>query len=110
MLKNRTIDSIATFLVTAMAISFASPSFANDPVPTSGPISGICTTASPNGGRINIRSGAGKNFRVVGTVASRANIDVSAFQNDAEGAVWYRVRVGRINGWILSSFISCISP
>lgn len=110
MLHNWKGNLIAAFLATATTISFASPSFANDPVPTSGPISGICTTGSPNGGRINIRSGPGKNFRVVGTVASRANISVSAFQDDAEGASWYRVRVGRINGWVLSSFIACISP
>jgi uncharacterized protein YraI len=109
MLQNRKGNLVAAFLLTAMAISFSTPSFANEGGQSSpSPASVICTTTSPNGGRINIRSGAGKAFRVVGTVASRVRINVEGFQEDAEGAIWQKVRVGRTNGWILASFVNCI--
>jgi hypothetical protein len=108
MLHNWKGNLIAAFLVTATAIPFASPSFANDPFLISERMEGICTTSSPNGGRINIRSGPGKTFRVVGTVASRARINVEGSTQDAEGTFWYEVRVGRINGWVLGSFITCV--
>ena len=61
---------------------------------------GVCLAVA--GGTVNIRSGAGTNFGVVGTLNAGQSITVTG----TSGTGWYAVQSQSVQGWIAASVVS----
>jgi len=53
------------------------------------------------GSVVNIRSGPGTNYQIVGTVYQGTQVTVSQQQGD-----WYKITIGNTTGWVNGSYIT----
>lgn len=58
-----------------------------------------------NGGNVNLRSGAGKNFGVLGSYTVGTQLTVLSY-----GATWSYVRVGTRTGYMMTEFLTTSAP
>ncbi len=63
-------------------------------------------TATVKEPSVNIRSGAGTDYSKVGALTSGTAITLSAEAKDANGATWYQMSGGGLDGYIRSDFIA----
>ncbi|MBX3597470.1 MAG: SH3 domain-containing protein [Rhizobiaceae bacterium] len=52
-------------------------------------------------GNVNMRSGPGTTFEVLGTLSSGTQVDVNQCQNG-----WCYIRVGNLKGWVSDNYVS----
>ncbi|MBQ6632768.1 MAG: SH3 domain-containing protein [Ruminococcus sp.] len=55
---------------------------------------------------LNIRSGAGTNYGVVGTVTYGKTVTVTGSAKDGSGNVWYKIKYGSVTGYCSSAYIT----
>ena len=57
-------------------------------------------------GNVNVRSGAGTEYRVLGTAAKNSELTyLDEAKTDKSGVLWYRVRLNaRTVGWVCSKY------
>ena len=55
---------------------------------------------------LNIRSGAGTNYGVVGTVTYGKTVTVTGTAKDGSGNVWYKIKYGSVTGYCSSAYIT----
>lgn len=54
-----------------------------------------------NGGNVNLRSGAGKNYAVIGNYSVGTQVEILSY-----GYTWSRIRVGTRTGYMMTEFLS----
>jgi uncharacterized protein YraI len=62
----------------------------------------ICTTY---GGNVNIRSGPGKQFRVIRSIPSGARLGILGVANGRDGVRWFRINARGIVGWVRGDYV-----
>ena len=62
----------------------------------------VCTSS---GGTVNIRSGPGKGYRVVGSLYSGAYVNSGRPRKGNDGVRWYPVSTGGVSGWVRGDYI-----
>ena len=72
-----------------------------------GSISGVGTAYvyASNGGNVNLRAGAGKNFDVIGSYSVGTQVTVLTY-----GATWSYVRVGTRTGYMMTDYLTNTAP
>ena len=55
---------------------------------------------------LNIRSGPGTSYGVVGTLKQGDQVSILGFANDANGVAWYQISFSNISGYVHSYYIS----
>jgi uncharacterized protein YraI len=96
-------------LAAATAAATATPSLARvtpqEAVHPSNTVLLAATTCTTTGSSVNVRSGPGKQFRVVGSLPAGASISLGGVRNDTTGVRWFRVTTRRVRGWVRGDFI-----
>ncbi len=63
-------------------------------------------TVSTSGSPLNIRSGAGSSYSLLGTLANKSNVLVTGSANDKNGKVWYKYQFSSTKtGYICSDYV-----
>jgi uncharacterized protein YraI len=99
---------VISLLTTATTAFLATPSFARvTPQPhitnnTNFVAANICTT---RGGNVNVRSGPGQQFRVLGSLASGSFISLGRPQRGRDGVRWFPVNSGGLVGWVRGDYV-----
>ena len=62
---------------------------------------GECTITPLNAGQVNVRSGAGETFNIIGSLPSGQSLA----PNGVSGTGWYRVNYNGVEGWIFSGVV-----
>lgn len=90
-------------LFTASLLSLLSLSaYALGPAATNGTSEHYACTHS--GSKLNMRSGAGQNFKVVAKVDHGTPLLVVDVRKAKDGFEWYKVRAGKRVGWVRSDY------
>ena len=67
--------------------------------------------ATVNTDQINVRSGAGRDYNQVTTLAANTEVTVTAEANATDGAKWYKIRFnGTQEGYVLADFLNVSEP
>ncbi|NWF69584.1 MAG: SH3 domain-containing protein [Chloroflexi bacterium] len=64
---------------------------------------GTATINTTEGDQLNVRSGPGIDFGVVGRLADGTRVTLVEGPRAADGLRWWRIRVGDIEGWVVES-------
>lgn len=62
----------------------------------------VCTHS---GGTLNMRSGAGQNFKVVAKLKHGTDVSVIDSRAARDGMEWYKVRAGKSVGWVRYDYV-----
>jgi uncharacterized protein YgiM (DUF1202 family) len=102
-------NRLAIALLTVATTAFAAvPSFARvtpQAPATNNTVLLAATTCTTTGSSVNVRSGPGKQFRVVGSLPAGASVSLGGVRNDSSGVRWFRVSGGGVRGWVRGDFI-----
>jgi uncharacterized protein YgiM (DUF1202 family) len=62
----------------------------------------VCTTQGSN---VNIRSGPGKQYRVVRSIPTGAPVGVLGVTNGRDGVRWFKVSAAGVVGWMRGDYV-----
>ena len=58
---------------------------------------------------LNVRSGAGTNYGIVGTIKNGTAVTIKGSAKASDGGVWYKITAGNISGYCASNYIQVTS-
>ncbi len=66
---------------------------------------GAATGSATTTGEVNMRTGAGLNYKSVGVLKKGVSVTYDAYATDNRNVMWYRVSYNGVRGWVSSKYL-----